>query len=123
YLTVPEDRRQPERRHIRLNVGVCRTTATAKAPDPLLHLGGGPGENSTEASSYFYKDYIETFLKNRDFIVLDQRGTGYSQPHLNCPELKDLYRQTLDEDLSREESQAKAIEAVTSCHDRLASEG
>jgi len=123
YLTVPEDRSQPERRQIRLHVGVFRTKATEKAPDPILYLGGGPGENSTEASSYFYKDYIEPFLKNRDFIVLDQRGTGYSQPHLDCPELKDLYRQTLDEDLSREESRAKEMQAVTSCHDRLASEG
>src|SRR5439155_27108902 len=57
YLTVPEDRSQPERRQIRLHVGVFRTKATEKAPDPILYLGGGPGENSTEASSYFYKDY------------------------------------------------------------------
>ncbi len=122
-LTVPEDRSQPDRRKIRLHVGVFRTSSAEKAPDPILYLGGGPGENSTEASSYFYKDYIEPFLKNRDFIVLDQRGTGYSQPRLDCPELKDMYRKTLDEDLSREESRAKEMEAVTRCHDRLVGSG
>src|SRR3972149_1387540 len=78
YLTVPEDRGQPERRKIRLHVGVFRTGAAEKAGDPILYLGGGPGENSTESSSYFYDEYIEPFLKNRDFIVLDQRGAGCS---------------------------------------------
>ena len=119
YLTVPEDRGQPERRQIRLHVGVFRTDAADKAPDPILYLGGGPGENSTESSSYFYDDYIEPFLKNRDFIVLDQRGTGYSRPHLDCPEIDEMYKDTLDEDLTLEESRARGIDAVTRCHDRL----
>src|SRR5207249_2111329 len=123
YLTVPEDRSQPERRQIRLHVGVFRTKATEKAADPILYLGGGPGENSTEASSYFYKSYIEPFLKNRDFIVLDQRGTGYSKPHLDCPEEREMYKDTLDEELSREESRAKDMDAIKRCHDRLVSEG
>jgi len=119
YLTVPEDRGQPERRLIRLHVGVFRTAAADKAPDPILYLGGGPGENSTESSSYFYDDYIAPFLKNRDFIVLDQRGTGYSRPHLDCPEMDEMYKDTLDEDLTLEESRARGTEAVTRCHDRL----
>ena len=119
YLTVPEDRSQPERRKIRLHVGVFRTSAAEKAGDPILYLGGGPGENSTESSSYFYDEYIEPFLKNRDFIVLDQRGAGYSRPHLDCPELEEMYRDTLDDDLTLEESRAKGLEAVTRCRDRL----
>ena len=119
YLTVPEDRGQPDRRKIRLHVGVFRTQAAEKAADPILYLGGGPGENSTESSSYFYDSYIQPFLKNRDFIVLDQRGTGYSKPHLDCPELDDMYRSSLDENLTLEESRARSTEAVGRCHDRL----
>jgi pimeloyl-ACP methyl ester carboxylesterase len=123
YLTVPENRSQPDGRKIRLHVGIFRTSATDKAADPIIYLGGGPGENSTEASSYFYDSYIEPFLKNRDFIVLDQRGTGYSEPHLDCPEEREMYRETLDEQLTREESRAKDTDAIKRCHDRLAAEG
>jgi len=119
YLTVPEDRSQPDRRKIRLHVGVFRTATAEKAADPILYLGGGPGENSTESSSYFYHDYIEPFLKNRDFIVLDQRGAGYSRPQLDCPELDEMYKDALAQDLSLEESRARGLDAVTRCRDRL----
>jgi pimeloyl-ACP methyl ester carboxylesterase len=119
YLTVPEDRSQPDRRKIRLHVGVFRTPTAEKAADPILYLGGGPGENSTESSSYFYDAYIEPFLKNRDFIVLDQRGAGYSRPQLDCPELDDMYKDALDEDLTLEESRARGTDAAVRCRDRL----
>ncbi len=119
YLTVPEDRSNPNSPIVRLHVGVFRTDNPQKAPDPILYLGGGPGENSTEASSYFYDDLFKPFLKNRDFIVLDQRGAGFSEPDLDCPELDKAYRDTLDEDLSLEDERARGAEAVTKCHDRL----
>jgi len=121
YLTVPEDRSQPERRKIRLHVGVFRTSVAEKAADPILYLGGGPGENSTESSSYFHDAYIEPFLKNRDFIVLDQRGAGFSRPHLDCPELDDMYKDALDENLTLEESRARGTDAALRCRDRLVS--
>jgi len=123
YLTVPEDRSNPNSPIVRLHVGVFRTDNPQKAPDPILYLGGGPGENSTEASSYFYDDLFKPFLKNRDFIVLDQRGAGFSEPDLDCPELDKAYRDTLDEDLSLEDERARGAEAVTKCHDRLVGEG
>lgn len=123
YMTVPENRSDPNSKTIRLHVGVFRTDNAQKAPDPILYLGGGPGENSTEASSYFYDDLFKPFLKNRDFIVLDQRGAGFSEPDLDCQELDETYRDLLSEDLSLEDERARGAEALVKCHDRLAGEG
>ena len=123
YLTVPENRSDPASRTIRLHVGIFRSENANKAADPILYLGGGPGENSTEASSYFFDDAIEPLLATRDYIVLDQRGTGFSSPHLDCPELDDAYREHFDEDLSREEQRSVSQDAIVRCHDRLVNEG
>ncbi len=123
YLTVPEDRSHPEGPTIRLHVAIFRTDSDNPAPDPVIYLAGGPGEQALEAMPFLFNQRFASFLANRDFIVFDQRGTGYSEPALDCPELTNLTYETLDQDLSPEESLALAYEAICSCHDRLVSEG
>ena len=50
----------------------------------MLYLSGGPGDSAlAEANNWI--DY--PIRQKRDIILLDQRGTGYSQPALNCPPL------------------------------------
>lgn len=66
---------------------------------------------------------FDPFLADRDLTMFDQRGAGYSEPALDCPELIDLTYETLDQDLSPEEGVALSTEATCSCHDRLVSEG
>ena len=63
------------------------------------------------------------FLADRDFIMFDQRGTGLSQPALDCPENLDRVLDTLDQDLSVEEQLTLETEALLACRDRLVSEG
>jgi pimeloyl-ACP methyl ester carboxylesterase len=49
---------------------------------------GGPGYSTTgSAQSYF--DMYGPLLRQRNFLVVDQRGTGRSDP-LDCPALQDL---------------------------------
>ena len=43
------------------------------------------------------------FLADRDFIMFDQRGTGLSEPALDCPEFVEVTFDTLDEDLTVDE--------------------
>jgi len=123
YLTVPEDRSHPEGPTIRLHVAIFRTDSDNPAPDPVVYLAGGPGEQALETMPLLFNLRFAPFLANRDFIVFDQRGTGYSEPALDCPEFTDLAYETLDQDLSPEESVALGIEAICSCHDRMVSEG
>ncbi len=77
FLTVPEDWSQPQGPTIRLAVAIFKTSSSHPAPDPVLVLGGGPGVALLETVG-------STLLLNRDLILLDQRGAGYSQPSLRC---------------------------------------
>lgn len=52
YLTVPEDRSQPEGPTIRLHVAIFRTDSDNPAPDPVVYLAGGPGEQALEAMTF-----------------------------------------------------------------------
>jgi len=123
YLTVPEDRSQPDGPTIRLHVAIFRSHSDNPAPDPIVYLAGGPGGNALEAVPLVFNQRFAPFLADRDFIIFDQRGVGYSEPALDCQELIDLAYETLAQDLSPEESLALSTEAICTCHDRLVSEG
>lgn len=84
YISVPEKRSKPGRM-IRLFVMIVKQTEktphSPPNPEPVFMLSGGPGEHAAPfipASRWF---------PDRDFVVFDQRGNGYSQPALECPEL------------------------------------
>ncbi|MBZ0310041.1 MAG: alpha/beta hydrolase [Anaerolineae bacterium] len=123
YLMVPEDHQQPEGNIVRLHVAVFRSTSPAPEPDPIIYLEGGPGGSALETVGYAYDFLVEPFLPNRDFIVFDQRGTGYSQPYLGCPELFDVGYDTIDQFLLPSEDVSANLEAVFACHDRLVEQG
>ena len=91
YLTVPESRAIANGIHIKLAVAVLRAPASNLQPDPIVFLNGGPGGSAldefiNDAQTFTYYP----FRYNRDLIFIDQRGTGYSIPTLNCPELDDV---------------------------------
>src|SRR3972149_6467901 len=52
-------------------------------------------------------------------VVMCPRASGHSRPHLHCPAPEEMYKGTLNDDLTLEESRAKGLEAVTRCRDRL----
>ena len=81
-LTVFEDRASGSGRQIQLKVAVVPTISRDPAPDPLFILAGGPGQAATE----FYPQLASAFDKihdRRDIVLVDQRGTGGSNP-LDC---------------------------------------
>lgn len=80
-LSVAENRENTSRM-IDLNIALIRSKATEKSNDPVIMLAGGPGQSAVESyigvASAFRK-----ILRNRDVILVDQRGTGKSNP-LKC---------------------------------------
>ena len=121
YLTVPENRARPDR-EIRLAVAVISSTSDSPAPDPLVYLAGGPGGQALRALS-FWAVVFDPVLVNRDLILLDQRGVGFSEPLLDCPEVDAL---RLDADLANApatEARAARAAATTACRQRLVGEG
>lgn len=62
---------------LELNVAVVPALSLEPEPDPFVPIAGGPGQGSIE----FYAGYAAAFEKvrrNRDILLLDQRGTGNS---------------------------------------------
>ena len=84
YLTVPEDRSQPDGRTIRLHVAIFESTNTNPARDPVIHLIGGPGGSALYNAQWILMRGGSEILEQRDYILFDQRGTQYSDPYLYC---------------------------------------
>jgi pimeloyl-ACP methyl ester carboxylesterase len=90
-LSVPENPSDPQGRRIILRVARVPAINRRKQPDPLFVFAGGPGMGATTfyASAAFA---FERIHRDRDIVLVDQRGTGQSNP-LNCAQDdNDLYR-------------------------------
>lgn len=82
-LTVAESRQRPGGRTIQLAVAIVRSPNPNKAADPVLFLAGGPGQPALPLIAQAPLAFGE-ILAARDMVFVDQRGTGYSRPALNC---------------------------------------
>lgn len=123
YLVVPEKRSAPGSALIQLHVAIFRSTAEGPSPDPVVHLAGGPGSSSLDVAGYLFDQGLGAILDRRDFILFDQRGTGYSLPRLDCPERNALTPALLNGSLSDEESFQAIVDAFRRCRERLAAQG
>jgi pimeloyl-ACP methyl ester carboxylesterase len=79
---VPENRDDPHSRTITLRLAVLRSEAQVPASDMLVFLAGGPGQAATETWS-MVAPALAPLLAHRNVLLLDQRGTGGSNP-LDC---------------------------------------
>ncbi len=74
------------------SIGVYYARVRAATPthaDPVVLLGGGPGEKTAAAVGALLtpKGPFRSLADRRDLIVIDQRGVGLSKPALECTEL------------------------------------
>lgn len=103
-LDVPENRADPHGRHIRLKLAIARSDAQVPEPDLVTLLAGGPGEAATEAWVLEAPAFADV-RKHHDVLLLDQRGTGGSNP-LSCKsaeQASDQHALTLDLDTVRKD--------------------
>jgi pimeloyl-ACP methyl ester carboxylesterase len=84
---VFENRGTRTGRKISLNIVVLPALESAKAADPLFVFAGGPGQAATDGAAGYALAFA-AIRTTRDIVLVDQRGTGRSNP-LNC-ELTDL---------------------------------
>jgi len=124
WLTVPEDREQPGNgRRVRLHIARFASTNTSPPDDPIIYLDGGPGGATLDALQFSFNQVWLPLLADRDLVFFDQRGTGLSEPSLDCPEERQWAFSTLDQDLTAEQERRDDIAAVEQCRDRLLAEG
>jgi pimeloyl-ACP methyl ester carboxylesterase len=82
WLVVPESRDHASANTVRLAVEIFRAREPSGAP-PLVLLHGGPGGRGgirTMSASVA----TSPLVRNRDVVIYDQRGAGFSEPQL-CP--------------------------------------
>ncbi len=123
WVIVPEDHARPDGKTIKLAVARFKSDASKPEPDPVIYLEGGPGGSPLKSYPAQFDVVFGPLNAKRDVILFDQRGTGYSDPALNCPELKQEALDTLDQNLSSDQSADLSAKAAAQCHDRLAKTG
>jgi pimeloyl-ACP methyl ester carboxylesterase len=85
-LAVPENRAVPEGRQIRLNVVVVPATSPSlRSGNAIAFLAGGPGgAAASDGTANWFPGLIDDAVTKHDLLLVDQRGTGESNP-LFCP--------------------------------------
>lgn len=82
-LSVAENPAKPDGRKIALNIAWVPADDDGETqPDPVFMLAGGPGQSATDTYPQVAAAFREV-NKNRNVILVDQRGTGDSNP-LTC---------------------------------------
>jgi len=123
YLVVPEDRANPQGPTIRIAVARYKASQSNPASDPIVYLEGGPGGSALRSYPKNFTVLFGPFNQKRDVILVDQRGTGYSEPALDCPESTQFVLDTLNQVLAPEAADQQFNKSLQACHDRLKAKG
>ncbi|WP_189398127.1 alpha/beta hydrolase [Arenicella chitinivorans] len=105
-LFRPENPDEPNGKQIELFVARIPSVAATPARDAFTVIQGGPGASSIDMAIGMHK-ILEPILSKRDVLIVDQRGTGRSNP-LRCAESQS---DTLYEDFDPE----KFKEELSTC--------
>lgn len=108
-LEVAENRSINDGRRIALSLAWVAPEAGEAAPDPVFLLAGGPGQ-SAKTSYPGLEGAFSDIAKYRNVILLDQRGTGNSNP-LTC--------EYDEQDDMLDDSDAALIRQARECLDAL----
>jgi len=107
-LQRPENPADPVSAQLELFVAVVPALSLNPALDPFVPIAGGPGQ----ASSSFYAGFAGAFehiRRDRDIVLLDQRGTGKSAP-MTC----DVDEKIIEGEFSREQTIAETQKCLAS---------
>ena len=120
YLTVPENRAQPDGRTIKIGVARAKSQSPDPGRDPLIYLTGGPGGTAIASAAPLVQLGIN---HDRDVIFVDQRGTLHADPLLSCPEIDQFVDAATGMSILAASTAQRDLDAVRACRTRLASAG
>jgi pimeloyl-ACP methyl ester carboxylesterase len=119
YLTVPENWTKPGGRTIKLAVAVLKGISKQASSNAVVYIPGGPGGEAIRG--------IETWLnhplrKESDIILVDIRGTGFSQPQF-CPDLGKKFLEILAKNQTGIKDEQEKVIAAAACKQDLINRG
>lgn len=117
YLTVPEDRSDPDPRTI--DVFYLRVQPAGRAVgEPYFSFGYELAQVPSYAS--ISPPGSDAQGNGRELVLMDQRGVGHSTPSLACPEIEVIEAELL---ASTSDARLAFLDAVAECRQRLAGTG
>ncbi len=120
YLVVKEKRVAKNDKTIRLPIIILRAENPDSKNEPVLRTLGGPGASSLRMVGSRSR---APWLKNRDLIIFEQRGTKYAQPALDCAEVSAANIASAKKQFDAKAARADEIKAAKACFDRLTAQG
>jgi pimeloyl-ACP methyl ester carboxylesterase len=120
FLDVPENRNKATSRDIRLLVAIVPAKSRTPAPDPTVYLAGGPGSAAIQVAPLL----VDTgFNRDRDLIILEQRGTLGSEPALTCPGVDRFNARAVGLVHDAPSTERRHVAATRACRKRLLAKG
>jgi pimeloyl-ACP methyl ester carboxylesterase len=120
FLEVPENRTRPGGRTIRLAVAIIPAASATPPEDPVVFMEGGPGGDAFGNIPFLVAAGVN---RDRDLIVMAQRGNLYSEPNLACPEIDRFYAHAVGLPFNAPSTGTLLVQAATECRDRLTADG
>ena len=120
YLEVLENRQKAQSKTIRFPVYIFKSRNPNPQKDPIIYTVGGPGYSTMPSAPYmkYYK-----YLDDRDFILVEQRGNKYAQPHLDCPEWTKTLNESMIGGYDSKTSTEQLSQSAMKCRERLFNNG
>ncbi|MFG2981089.1 alpha/beta fold hydrolase [Streptomyces sp. NPDC048258] len=119
-LTVPENRARPGGRTIKLGVAIVPAAAANPNPDPIVWLAGGPGDDAVGAA----KRAVDGGLnRDRDVILMSQRGTYSADPALTCRNIDEFNAGAVGLVYDAPSTEREHVDATKACREKLAGSG
>ena len=120
-VDVPRDYGNPGGGRFALAVVVVKSLTQPSRPDPVVYVSGGPGSPLTVYAAHQARS---PYAPDRDLILVDQRGTGRSEPRL-CPDHEStiLAATVAVAENPGDEAQAARRAVTTACRDEAVTRG
>ncbi|MFB9517120.1 alpha/beta fold hydrolase [Streptomyces purpureus] len=119
-LTVPENRAKPNGRTIELGVAIVPAAAGTPKPDPIVWLAGGPGDDAVGEAKMAIDGHLN---RDRDVILMSQRGTYSADPNVLCPNIDQFNARAVGLVYDAPSTERLHVEATKACRDQLAGRG
>ncbi|MEM7225621.1 MAG: alpha/beta fold hydrolase [Pseudomonadota bacterium] len=127
-VSVPLRWEAPETGRIKLAVALYPARDPVPGAAPVIYLSGGPGFPALGPDGENiagWRGGADRLFPGRTVVVFDQRGTGLSQPRLDCPEIDSptVWGELSEDPEAFGDSRARLHGALAACHRRLSAEG
>lgn len=114
YIKVPRNWNDKDSKTTSIGYLVIASKSKTKKSDPVIFLQGGPGGEVLNLSDVYSQLSIDS---ERDFILFDQRGIGFSEAL--CPDLSLELQRIMALDLSINEEIDELKKSIIDCKDFL----